>query len=357
MVSVVIPAFNAALTITRTLRSVRAQTETNLEIIVVDDGSTDPTPRLVAAEAAEDQRIILLSQPQRGVAAARNRGIEVARGAFVAPLDADDLWARDKIAKQLAVALSRDRPPGFVYCFHRIIDADDRVLANRAFRPVEEYGLFRLLVRNVVGNGSALLIPTPLVRHLGGYDTALRDRGLEGVEDWKLQLQLAARYPIGCCPEYLVGYRKHPGAMSNARWRMLQAQLHVLAEQLAAVPDIPPWIAAMARARLQLSGALTAVHVGRRGGAAALLAGSFRTTPRASASATLELLRGALAKRFAAPDGEVGALFPTLRTDAGYGRCSWPLTQWGWTRLERADREWIPPPSRRASKFGEGATA
>src|ERR1700674_400681 len=89
LVTVVIPAFNAARTIDETLRSVRSQTHRRLEILIVDDGSTDATPQIVERHVAEDRRIRLIRQPNAGVAAARNKGVVEAAGDLVAPIDAD----------------------------------------------------------------------------------------------------------------------------------------------------------------------------------------------------------------------------------------------------------------------------
>src|SRR5262245_57856494 len=97
VVSVVVPAFNAGATLDQTLRSVRAQTYTHLEVIVVDDGSKDATAEIALAHAKSDARIRLVRQANGGVASARNAGIREARAALVAPIDADDLWAPTKI--------------------------------------------------------------------------------------------------------------------------------------------------------------------------------------------------------------------------------------------------------------------
>ena len=102
LVSVVIPAYNAGATIAETLASALGQTYRDLEIIAVDDGSTDDTAAVVAGAAANDPRIRLLRQANSGVAAARNYGIAEARANLIAILDADDLWHPTKVAKQVA---------------------------------------------------------------------------------------------------------------------------------------------------------------------------------------------------------------------------------------------------------------
>jgi glycosyltransferase involved in cell wall biosynthesis len=110
LVSVIIPAFNSAATLGDTLASAAAQSHRALEIIVIDDGSTDATARIAADFCARHPRARLISQTNQGVAAARNRGIAEAKGEFVAPLDADDLWHKDKIARQVAAALASVSP-------------------------------------------------------------------------------------------------------------------------------------------------------------------------------------------------------------------------------------------------------
>src|SRR5262245_43574539 len=99
--SVIIPAYNAGRWIARTLQSAQNQTLTQIEIIVVDDGSTDDTADIVRSAMNEDPRIILIQQPNRGVASARNSGIAAARSEFVAPLDADDLWHPERLKRHV----------------------------------------------------------------------------------------------------------------------------------------------------------------------------------------------------------------------------------------------------------------
>jgi glycosyltransferase involved in cell wall biosynthesis len=100
-VSVLIPAHDAEATLLATLHSVQRQTFTDFEAIVVDDGSKDSTPDIAAALAATDARFRLVRQENAGVAKARNAALAIARGRWVAPLDADDLWHPEKLARQL----------------------------------------------------------------------------------------------------------------------------------------------------------------------------------------------------------------------------------------------------------------
>jgi glycosyltransferase involved in cell wall biosynthesis len=215
LVSVIVPAFNAAATLAETLRSVAAQTYRELEIVIVDDGSTDATPAIAEAFCAAEPRARLIRKANGGVASARNRGIAEARGAWVAPVDADDLWHPAKIERQVAAALAAPERPGFVYCWFRVIDDQSRIIGAGERWRVEGRALGRLAFRNVVGNGSALLLSRAAALAAGGYDESLRARGAEGCEDVSLQLKVARRQGVALVPEYLVGYRFQPGSMSR----------------------------------------------------------------------------------------------------------------------------------------------
>lgn len=220
LVSVVVPAFNAEGTIAATLCSISAQTWTNLEILVVDDGSTDGTAAIAEAWCASEPRARLIRKANGGVASARNRGIAEAKGEWIAPVDADDLWHAAKVERQVAAALKAPEPPGFVYCWSRFIDEAGRVTGSMEAHDWNGRALGLLLARNAVGNGSALLIRADAARAVGGYDESLHERGVHGAEDALIQIEIAARHPIACVPEYLVGYRVRAGAMSGDVERM-----------------------------------------------------------------------------------------------------------------------------------------
>lgn len=223
LVSVVIPAFNAETTLAESLASAAAQTYPNLEILIVDDGSTDATPEIAAAFCARAPHARVLRKPNGGVASARNCGIEGAKGEWIAPLDADDLWHPTKIAKQVDAALNAPRRPGFVYCWHQYIDERGEIRGSGPRVVVNGRGLRQLSYLNFVGNGSAPLIWRQALLEAGGYDASLRERGGEGCEDQKLQLQIARRHPIVAVAEDLIGYRSHPGSMSRRGRQMFRS--------------------------------------------------------------------------------------------------------------------------------------
>jgi len=236
---VVIPAFNASTYIERTLRSAMHQTYTALEIIVVNDGSTDDTAKLVEQTAMSDSRIRLLSTPNRGVAAARNTGIEASTGRFVAFLDADDLWHPTKTEKQVNALKRLSSRWAAVYTLHYVINEDDEIIRPGSSDIARGYIYARHLNLKYIGNGSALLVRRDAALEIGGFDSSYAAVGIGGCEDLDFELKLAARYFIEVVPERLVGYRKHPGSMSSNHLRMGKSALEVVRRSVAANPNLP----------------------------------------------------------------------------------------------------------------------
>jgi glycosyltransferase involved in cell wall biosynthesis len=215
LVSVIIPAYNAETTLDDTLNSVRSQTHRNLEIVVVDDGSTDDTAIVAQRHSAVDARVRIIRQDNAGVAAARNAGIAATSGRYVAPIDADDLWAPSKIECQLQAAAKHQGQVGLVYSWFSVIDQDNNVLRHEDQANSDGVVLRQLLLSNLVGNGSSALMLRSAIESVGLYDVGLRDRGCEGAEDYKLYLQIAERYEFAIVRDYLTGYREYPGNMSS----------------------------------------------------------------------------------------------------------------------------------------------
>jgi glycosyltransferase involved in cell wall biosynthesis len=238
LVTVVIPAYNSEPTLDATLWSVRRQTHRNLEIIVVDDGSTDGTGGIAAIHAASDPRVTVIRQANQGVGAARNTALRRARGRFVAPVDADDLWAPEKIERQLAALAGRPPTVGLVYTWHAIIGDAGQVLNMRRRPVIEGDVLARMCFGNLVGNASSALMPMDVVREMGGYDEDLHRRGFPGCEDLKLYWLISEKYPFVCVPEFLTGYRVGQGNMSNNTWRMHGSYDLVMSEMEARRPDL-----------------------------------------------------------------------------------------------------------------------
>jgi glycosyltransferase involved in cell wall biosynthesis len=238
LVTVVIPAYNAARTIDETLRSVRNQTHRRLEIIVVDDGSEDATSQIVEAHIAEDDRIRLIWQPNSGVAAARNRGIAKAKGDLIAPIDADDLWRIDKIERQLAALYRGGDAVGLVYTWSTIINQNGRIVDCPPGPIYEGFVLEKLFDGNICGNSSSVLMRKKAVLDAGGYDASLHARAAQGCEDYKLYLWIATKYEFSVEPHYLTGYRQLPMSMSSDVLQMLRSY-DLIFEELCSKNIIP----------------------------------------------------------------------------------------------------------------------
>ena len=237
LVSVVIPAYNAEATLDETLRSVRAQSHAALEIIVVDDGSTDTTRGIAERHAANDARVQVLHQANAGVAAARNAGWQHAGSELIAFLDADDLWAPSKIERQLAALQSAGERVGLVYCWFATIDHASRITAMHDGPQWQGDVTQPILMNNFVGNGSAALIRRDALVGAGGFDPGLQARGAQGCEDYLLYFRVAKAWHFALVPERMVGYRQLPQNMSSNRPRMLRSWMLVHDEMIAQRPE------------------------------------------------------------------------------------------------------------------------
>lgn len=239
LVSVIVPVYNGAEFVGAALESALRQTYRNIEIIVVDDGSSDGTLAILETFSRTDSRVKVVTQANGGVARARNQAIREAAGEFIAPLDADDLWEPTKIERQVLRMLEAGEKTGLVYCWWVWIDCDSAVLDRSPGWRVEGNALEDLLQINFTGNASVPLLRKSCVIEAGGYNEGLAAAAAGGCEDWELALRIAARHAIAVVPEMLVGYRRRPGSMSTACQTMWRSQELVVARIRQLRPDVP----------------------------------------------------------------------------------------------------------------------
>jgi glycosyltransferase involved in cell wall biosynthesis len=203
--SVVIPNYNCARFLPETLESVFAQTCGDLEIIVVDDGSTDGSQALLGRFA---DRVRVIHQENQGVSAARNRGIRESRGEFVAFLDADDLWHPEKLAKQLQ--LFTNPAVGLVHCAVEYVDEQNRPLGTnftgRRGRVLKSIALLQGTV--VLAGGSTAVVRREAFEKVGSFD-----REMSTAADWDMWRRIACAYEIDVVREPLMRYRLRHGSM------------------------------------------------------------------------------------------------------------------------------------------------
>jgi glycosyltransferase involved in cell wall biosynthesis len=229
LVSVVVPVRNARRTIVDTIESVRQQTMEDLELIVVDDGSTDDSVALVAAIA--DPRIALASFPGGGLSVARNRGIAQARGAYLSFIDADDLWTPDKLQRQLE-ALDRRPDAGAAYSWTYTIDEAGRPLGRQPRVRHEGDVRPQMLLSFFVASGSNVLLRRAVIETVGGFDPSV-----SAAEDWEYLLRVAARWPFVLVRRYQIFYRQSAASMASNVETMREQALLVLGRALDAAPS------------------------------------------------------------------------------------------------------------------------
>ncbi len=204
-ISVIIPTYNRALILEETIQSVLRQTYKELELIIIDDGSTDNTRQLI--ERLTDKRIIYLYQENRGLPTARNKGIENAKGKYIAFLDSDDIWLPTKIEKQLGVFKKSKFNPGVVYCGVEYIDENGKEIREKKL-PAYRGNIFLYLLgarRNVVlGAGSTILVRRECFKECGLLDESLPYR-----VDLELLIRISQKFSFDYVSEPLVKIRIH----------------------------------------------------------------------------------------------------------------------------------------------------
>jgi glycosyltransferase involved in cell wall biosynthesis len=209
LVSVVISNYNYAKYVGLAIDSVRAQTYPNIEILVVDDGSTDGSLDIIARQARGDGRIRTFFQQNSGQAAATNRGIMEARGEFVAFLDADDIWYPEKLARQMP--LFADPRVGVVYSAAKLIDLGGREYAVRKTWKIakEENFLRHIVLENFIPFSSSV------VKKECFFRAGLLNSQYRVCTDYDLWLRIARFYKFDSVEEYLIGYRSRPDSLSG----------------------------------------------------------------------------------------------------------------------------------------------
>lgn len=243
LVSVVIPAYNAETFIQQTIRSVLVQTHADLEVIVVDDGSTDATASIV--RSLQDARVRLISQSNGGVSSARNKGIEAAQGAYIAFLDADDALEPTDLAEKVGAMGSKQID--WVY--------SDMLACDPTLRP---FGIMRGtdadLVRTVL-LGVEVGVPAAcsnIVVKRSCLDAGIRfDPRLSNAADQHFVLALASQHPYTRIARPLARYRILPTSMSRnvALYEADHRRLHALAKEMGLLTD--PRFARLVRANAE----------------------------------------------------------------------------------------------------------
>lgn len=281
-VSVIIPAYNAARFLPAALASVLAEAGPDVEVLVVDDGSTDETSEVLAGYAPGVRSLRI---PNGGPGRARNAGLAATSGPLVAFLDADDRWVAGSLARRRA-RLEADARVALAHGLVRYVDADDRPmafdpLAYRACRGQrrEGWALRSLFWHNFI-HTSTVLVRRAAIEAVGEFDER---RGV--IEDYDLWLRIAARWPIAFVPDLVAVYRCHAGSLGRgSRTRTYLGQIPALEGALARgglarTPLGRAWLRRRRLAALYADFADDLRWRGEAGAAAAALARALRLHP------------------------------------------------------------------------------
>lgn len=209
-VTAVVPTRNRCRYAAAAIAAVLAQRDVDLQLVVVDEGSTDDTPAYLADLAAREPRVtVLRHDPPRGLAGARNAGLDAAVTRWVAFCDDDDLWAPDKLAAQLAAIESQ---PGARWSCTGSVSIDEQNQFLGAQRPPSSGDISAVMrLHNAVpAGGSCLLVETDLLREVGGFDAFYT-----GCEDFEVAAKLSQQARVATVDRPLVGYRRWGGTMST----------------------------------------------------------------------------------------------------------------------------------------------
>ena len=231
LVSVVIATYNMGRYLPRAVQSVLTQSYPNIEVLIVDDGSTDDTPAIVRQWDA-DTRVRVTRQANAGQARARNQGVAASRGRFVAFLDADDEWLPNKLERQMPLFAARPGL-GVVYSDFERMDADGGPLPKGD--PVPMYRGWvsgALLINNFVSFQTAVVRRECLERH-GAFDQTL---GM-GI-DYDLWLRLSAHYQFDFIAEPTVRYRIWSGQMSKNYRKRYESAIRIMQRFLERNPGV-----------------------------------------------------------------------------------------------------------------------
>jgi glycosyltransferase involved in cell wall biosynthesis len=258
-VAIITPAYNAERYVDRTIEGVIAQTMTDWEMIVVNDGSTDRTAEIVGEYARRDRRIKLVHQSNAGMAAARNAGFAHCSGQtkYVIFLDADDVWRASCLAT-LSSALEGDPGAPAAHGRSSCIDEHETAIPHTGFesfgrRAIRMPGGLRLHASDIVSLAddepttfAALAFMNPittpgqvLIRRAALDRVGLFDSTADVAADWDLWLRLAQLGPLAFVPEVVIKYRQHGNNASRQLSKMRRAELYVRHKLIAATAAEP----------------------------------------------------------------------------------------------------------------------
>lgn len=228
--SVLLSVYNEGPYLDAAIRSIRGQSFSDFELLILDDGSTDESPSIIAHHAADDPRVVAQRQPNKGLVASLNLLLSQARAPLIARMDGDDFAYPDRFSRQLAFL---EHQPDVILLGTQIdrIDARGRSLPDKEPHPTTHDDIVASFGRRICFAHSTVVMNTAAARAVGGYRAAFRH-----CEDLDLWLRLARVGKIANLPDQLLGYRIHAQQISQ-RYQLDQALHAAIAIELARLVD------------------------------------------------------------------------------------------------------------------------
>lgn len=226
LISCIITTYNRKNTIKRAIDSVLNQTYRNIELIIVDDASTDGTFEYVAELYGDDDRIIyIINEENTGVSEARNIAVKSARGSWIAFQDSDDEWLPEKLEKQVALIDDSDKEIGLIYCKWKVLFQDGRELEWPASHIPDWYKsgyIFFPLLHSSLVSTQTFLLKKEIFQRVGGFDPSCK-----AAEDWELCTRIAEQYKLILCDEVLVNVYESIVSVNKNRREILRTYCRV----------------------------------------------------------------------------------------------------------------------------------
>ena len=207
LVSIILPAYNASLTIRDTIKSILNQSFKDFELIIINDGSTDGTVEVL--RKFTDDRIRLFNFKNRGLPESRNRGIKKAKGKYISFIDADDMWVQQKLEFQYNALLSNP-DCDVAYSWTLFIDESGTILHPLRTTKYNGYVFEHLICSNFIGSGSNILATRGAIKKTGYFNTEYKSS-----EDWDYYLRLSKSFKFVYVPKFQILYRQSPNSMTN----------------------------------------------------------------------------------------------------------------------------------------------
>lgn len=241
LVSIIMAVYNGAAYLAEAIESALNQTYSNIELIIVNDCSSDESVSIVTHYLSDGRITLFHNERNSGVAASRNRALEHAKGEFITFLDQDDIWLPRKLEIQVAV-IQANPGIGLLHAGYARIDPNSDLLPAYRELPAERFSdpdatvdvrdvFAEIFVTNDI-QPLTTMIPREVMEAVGPFNAEL-----PGVDDYELWLRIALRYPVGHI-QTIVGYwRAHPGQQSNQGYRMLMIRLKALDQILNQYPE------------------------------------------------------------------------------------------------------------------------